>query len=206
MFASYDEAPLGNARRAANAVRYVLWNAYHHRARGSAPDRASSARWSGAWTTPMSPSGVRLAPVFLGGDLPPAGGHAPLPPRALSAAPGPARRRRRLRPDVQSESLGGPTRLCGPVRARAGRTRDLNGGGSLREQGAPARPSLRRAGRFSRGGDLSGVSAVGRVPGSRAAGVSGGVPWRSTSRPGSNSPRNSGGPRARKTLDCLLRC
>jgi hypothetical protein len=64
MFASYDEGPLGNARRAANAVRYVLWNARHHRARGSAPDRASSARWSGAWTTPMIPSGARLAPVF----------------------------------------------------------------------------------------------------------------------------------------------
>jgi hypothetical protein len=66
MFASYDEAPLGHARRAANAVRYVLWNAYHHRVAGSAPDRASSARWSGAWTTPMSPSGARLAPVFPG--------------------------------------------------------------------------------------------------------------------------------------------
>jgi hypothetical protein len=45
-------------------VRYVLWNAYHHRARGSAPDRASSARWSGAWATAMTPSRARLAQVF----------------------------------------------------------------------------------------------------------------------------------------------
>jgi hypothetical protein len=58
--------PLLITQKFVAGVRYVLWNAYHHRVAGSVPDLASSARWSGAWTTPMASSRAGLAPVFSG--------------------------------------------------------------------------------------------------------------------------------------------
>jgi hypothetical protein len=87
-------------------------------------------------------------------------------------------------------------RGCAP---RAVPSRDLNGGESLREQEAPARPGARRVGRLFGGRALSVVSAVGRLPGLMAAGVSGGVAaWPPGGAPW-NSARNSCGPRPRQT-------
>ena len=64
VFASYDEVPLNCARQASHATAYVLWNAYKHKRRGLAPDPASSARWSHAWTTRYDGDSTLLQPVF----------------------------------------------------------------------------------------------------------------------------------------------
>jgi len=52
LFASYDECPLTNPRKASNMVRYVLWNGWHHDVSGIGADKASSAPWTEAWSRP----------------------------------------------------------------------------------------------------------------------------------------------------------
>ena len=65
----YDERVLDNDVRAANAVRYVLFNACHHEVWGVDPDPASSARWSSAWSRPLAPRDRTPfpSPLFLPG-------------------------------------------------------------------------------------------------------------------------------------------
>ncbi len=60
LFGSYDECPLTNARMASNMVRYVLWNGWHHDICGIGADKASSARWSEAWTQPFPVPAIGL--------------------------------------------------------------------------------------------------------------------------------------------------
>ena len=66
VFGECDELPLVRARMAGNAVRYVIWNGYHHDETGIGFDRGSSARWSEAWggDVPARMEGRTLKPVF----------------------------------------------------------------------------------------------------------------------------------------------